>query len=163
MNKIKYIWLAILIALLSSCGIAGSYYVLEDGGEQTSHTSLHNDDKVTVHLHHFNGYISTVRIYQHNKNNDVELRSANVRQSVSYDGKVIRSSSRDDTASILESNPESSVLAQITEIYELEEPVERVVEKIEIDIILNEYQIHISKEFSLKRVTYSNIEAIMAI
>ena len=148
---------------LVSCGTVGDYYVFEENGEEKSHSTLHRDKSIFVHLNHFDGNISTLTIYQRNSGESLGFRVVKVDQSLSTDNTRIPSSSRDDTKGILAANSESSVLLQITEVFEVNEPFERVTEKIDIELFINDKQINISKEFPLKRVTYNRIQALMGI
>ena len=86
-----------------------------------------------------------------------------VAQSLLANNAPIASSFRDDTKRILSVNPESSVLLKITEVYELDSPLERVTEKVTLELLVNEKSLNITKEFPLKRVTYNHLQALMGI
>lgn len=163
MSHMKYILISMFCITLTACGTVGDYYVAEENGEENIHVTLHKDENIFVHLDHFDGNISTLKIYRQSSEGVLDFRIVNVAQSLSADNAQIVSSPRDDTKSVLSANPESSLLFQITEVYELEIPIEQATEKVTIELIVNEKPINIAKEFRLRRVTYSHLQALMGI
>jgi len=159
----KYFLIPMLCLILVSCGTVGDYYVVEGSGENRSHTTLHKDEHILVHLDHFDRNISTLTIYQQNTDEVLAFKIVKVAQSLLANNAPIASSFRDDTKRILSVNPESSVLLKITEVYELDSPLERVTEKVTLELLVNEKSLNITKEFPLKRVTYNHLQALMGI
>lgn len=148
---------------MAACGAVGDYYVYEEDGEEKSRAILHNDKNIFVHLYNFDGNVSVLTISSKGDEPISGFRIVKSLQSLSANNVRIHSVSRDDTKRILTSNPDSSVLLQVTEVYEPEKPFEQVTEKIDIELFINEKQIKISREFKLKRVTYNQLQAIWAI
>lgn len=163
MSHMKNIFIAILFANLAACGTVGDYYVFEENGEAKLQSTLLKDDRLFVHLKHFDGNISTLKIYQQNAEETLGFRIIKANQSLSTEYVQIPSISRDDTKSILEARPESPILLQITEVYDVDKPLERATEKVDIELLVDDEKIKISKEFSLKRVTYNQFQALMGI
>lgn len=159
----KYILTAITCVILASCGTVGDYYVVVDDGEERSHTTLHKDKNIFIYLSHFDGNISTLKIHRQNTSEALSLKIVKVSQSLSAENTKIASISRNDTKRILSANEKTSVLLQVTEVYELESPLEQATEKVVIELLINEKPISITKEFSLKRVTYNQLQALWAI
>ncbi|MFT5104110.1 MAG: hypothetical protein ACI86C_001771 [Candidatus Latescibacterota bacterium] len=162
-NLMKYVFITMICIILASCGTVGDYYITVENDEERSHTTLYKDNNIIVHLNHFDGNSSTLTIRQRNTAESLRFKIVNVSQSLSAETVKMSSISRNDTKRLLSSNPKSSVLLKVTEVYELEIPLERATEKVVIELLINEKPISITKEFPLERVTYNQFQALMAI
>ena len=163
MRHIKYILIFITGLSLASCGTVGDYYITDEGGEERSHSTLLKDKNIFVHLDHFDGNSSVLTVYQRDTTNSVSFKIIRIEQTLSSGNIQIPSKTIDNTKRILSANPDSSVLVNRIEVYETVKTFERVTEKIDIEILVNDKLVIISKVFYLKRVTYNQLQAIWAI
>ena len=157
----KLFFSLLVVFFLGGCTI-GSSYVLHGSNTDVHEISLYRDKEISIDIDFFSGHISRLYFLSLGESKNLDVEIIRIQHAVNVDGDPVEFESTQGFKPMtldLAKNP----LYVFEKRYNLTEHPEIVVEFINMLVTINGEEVDISKEFTLRKVTYSVCQAMQGI